>query len=1288
MHSSTLQPGRRTRRWLLALAATLGLATAAQAQAPANDDPCGAVTLTPQGSLCTAPTVSTNLNATTTVPNGYGNTGNPRDVWFKFTTAATGPASFGATITVNGNPATFVQLFEATSCAGPFTPVAFSSSNQANTTAPRLVTGLLVPSTTYYVRVSGNPSFNDATGPFTICVSDGPGTATCAPISINSVTQTAPGTLAVVFTPGRNNVGPYTYRFTGNGGNPITGTTAGSPFTITGAPLGPYTLTISGSCPSGGQATGGTNSTLNVINDEACGAIQLPFSGATTCATPTTGNFGWATGSGFGAPTSSCFVGGTQAADDVWYRVTTTASGPGSTSLTLTLTGGGVAALRLLRGTNCSPNLLSEVSCMSGLGLPTVPPLTATGLSPSTTYYVQVVENENSPTSNFTLCATAPVSCAPPSNFRVGIATSNTLPIFFSPGLGNTSYTLTYTPLGGQTQTVTFTGLPYTLTNVQPGTPYTLTLTGNCSGGQVSTAVTTPGATLITNNEPCGATALTMSPACTPTAGTTTGATATPTNGYSSQGCGFGTSSDVWYTFTTAASGPASTAAVLTVGNGVSKQVRVFSAASCNGPFTQVACAASVPGTNATNQNPVPLLPLTGLLPGTTYYVSVGEGNYFGLPNFTICVAEPPACPNPGTPAIGSITATSASLNFTAPAGNTSYLVTTQAAGGAVSTLSPAPTAAPVALTGLQSGTSYTVTLQSVCPAGLGSVYTLTFRTLAANDECATATPIPSIGVSTCGTPVSSTNAGATGSTGVPAPTCASYSGADVWFSLVVPANGILQVETGAGTGTTMNDTGLALYSGTCGALTLLGCDDDSGTGAFSLLRRTGLVPGSTIYARVWGLGGRTGDFTICAQTDVSCPAVTNLAVSNLTSTSGTVSFTGPTNGTSYLVTYTPTGGTGTTITAPSSPVQLTGLTANTPYSVCVVADCGSGQQSVSTCVNFSTTEPCPAVTNLSVAATATATATLSFTPQTAATGGYTITLTPLAGGAPVVRTVSSYPVQLTSLVPNAGYSVSVVSNCGGGLSSAPATFSFLNTRYCTTGLSGSCSPAITNVRIATTTLNNTSTCAVVANNAYASFPATGSATASLLPGQSYQLSVTPTDASDLSAWFDYDHDGTFAPGEHIQVALGAAANLPAVYSFTVPTSATPGLVAMRIRSRIAGSQNGPTDACTSFATGEAEDYLLTILDPTGVRESALAAQVKLYPNPATTAATLLLPASLSQRSVVVSLYNSLGQQVRQQPLPARATEVQLDLGGLARGVYSLHLPTAAGLVVKRLVVE
>ena len=225
-------------------------------------------------------------------------------------------------------------------------------------------------------------------------------------------------------------------------------------------------------------------------------------------------------------------------------------------------------------------------------------------LTPSTTYYVRASQGGVSG-STFTVCATAPLACAAPSNFYLGIITTNTAPLVFSPALGNTSYTATYTALGGTPQTATFGGLPYTLTNLLPGTPYTVSLVANCGGGLVSAPVVATFNTLISNDNPCGAVALPApGTTCAPTGATTSGASGTVPNGYPSQGCGFGNNSDVWFTFTTAATGPASTGATITVPDGVSKQVRVFAASSCNGPFTQLGCAASVPGTNALKPEP------------------------------------------------------------------------------------------------------------------------------------------------------------------------------------------------------------------------------------------------------------------------------------------------------------------------------------------------------------------------------------------------------------------------------------------------------------------------------------------------------------------------------------------------------------------------------------------------------------------------------------------------------------------------------------------------------------
>jgi hypothetical protein len=86
---------------------------------------------------------------------------------------------------------------------------------------------------------------------------------------------------------------------------------------------------------------------------------------------------------------------------------------------------------------------------------------------------------------------------------------------------------------------------------------------------------------------------------------------------------------------------------------------------------------------------------------------------------------------------------------------------------------------------------------------------------------------------------------------------------------------------------------------------------------------------------------------------------------------------------------------------------------------------------------------------------------------------------------------------------------------------------------------------------------------------------------------------------------------------------------------------------------------------------------------------AALAAQVGLYPNPATTAAFVELPAALGRTAVAAELVDALGRTMRAQSLPAQgATAHRLDLTNLAAGVYTLHLRTSDGVIVKKLLVE
>ncbi|MEJ6694974.1 MAG: hypothetical protein QNK51_04005, partial [Chitinophagales bacterium] len=118
-------------------------------------------------------------------------------------------------------------------------------------------------------------------------------------------------------------------------------------------------------------------------------------------------------------------------------------------------------------------------------------------------------------------------------------------------------------------------------------------------------------------------------------------------------------------------------------------------------------------------------------------------------------------------------------------------------------------------------------------------------------------------------------NAGANASIGVPAPGCANYLGGDVWFSVTVPANGSLSFDSNTGV---ISDGGMAIYSGTCNALNLIECDDDdSPNGLMPSISQTGLIPGATIWIRMWEYGNdNNGTFDICVYSPAPPPVLSN----------------------------------------------------------------------------------------------------------------------------------------------------------------------------------------------------------------------------------------------------------------------------------------------------------------------------------------------------------------------------------------------------------------------------
>ncbi|GAB3573726.1 hypothetical protein GCM10027345_06850 [Hymenobacter daeguensis] len=155
-------------------------------------------------------------------------------------------------------------------------------------------------------------------------------------------------------------------------------------------------------------------------------------------------------------------------------------------------------------------------------------------------------------------------------------------------------------------------------------------------------------------------------------------------------------------------------------------------------------------------------------------------------------------------------------------------------------------------------------------------------------------------------------------------------------------------------------------------------------------------------------------------------------------------------------------------------------------------------------------------------------------------------------------------------------------------------------------------------------------------------------------------------------------------PGSYT-LAVDNLANLPAAYHAYLRDALT------GTYSDLATNASLPLNvAANAPASGRYALLFTTQARVLANAPAALARLASVYPNPAHGAATLLLPAALrGPQPTTVAVVDNLGRTVLTRTLAAGAVEtLELPLGGLAPGIYSVQAQTAAGRVAKRLVVQ
>ena len=391
--------------------------------------------------------------------------------------------------------------------------------------------------------------------------------------------------------------------------------------------------------------------------------------------------------------------------------------------------------------------------------------------------------------------------------------------------------------------------------------------------------------------------------------------------------------------------------------------------------------------------------------PNTFYYQPAG-GSWAVTASQTrraleVALTTAPACPAPTYLAATSNSPTGATVTFTAPSNGTAYTIIYGAPNFNPSTggTTVQATTSPVTLSGLTANTTYQVYVRATCGSSGTStlvgpisfttackVYTFPYSE---NFDAVTATALP------CGITVLDANGDATtwktSANGNSTPNSMRYSysssnAANDWFftpGLPLRAGYSYQLQFKYRGNSTFYTEGLEVKAGT----------STNPTNLSTTLFSNSNILGTTYVTTAAGyLAGQIPLFTPAAAgtyyfgfhaisaadqlyldvddiiiTEVATPAClppTALSVSNLTTTGATVTFTGPSNGSTYTIIYGPSGFNpatgGTTVTATTSPVTLSGLTASTTYQVYIQATCGSnGSSTLTGPVSFATA--CPA---------------------------------------------------------------------------------------------------------------------------------------------------------------------------------------------------------------------------------------------------------------------------------------------------------------------------------------
>jgi Pregnancy-associated plasma protein-A/Secretion system C-terminal sorting domain/Fibronectin type III domain len=398
----------------------------------------------------------------------------------------------------------------------------------------------------------------------------------------------------------------------------------------------------------------------------------------------------------------------------------------------------------------------------------------------------------------------------------------------------------------------------------------------------------------------------------------------------------------------------------------------------------------------------------------------------------------------------------------------------------------------------------------------------------------------------------------------------------------------------------------------------------------------------------------------------LSCAAPTNLNVSNITTTSATISWSGVAGASNYALEYRALGATTwTTVVVTGTNKALAGLITSKIYEYRVKSNCATSVSAYATATTFTTLNAtaCPVPTNVSVGNLTATGATISWT---AASGALNYALDYRVSGTANWTTVTTTSASqlLTNLLAATTYEYRVKTNCSATASAYTTATTFVTTATICSDVYESNNTLATATPLAV----NTTIQALISastDNDYFSFSNTAAQ-----PNIRVTLSNIPTGK-------DYELRLYNSIGTNVKSSLNSGITAEKILYNAAPVGA--------YKVRVYPYSSGSTTACYTLTVNIGNTSFVREIDGSETPFE----EMKITPNPVADVLNIEWHAE-TDAPTTIRLFDLTGREMKriETQMSKEITTVQMNVRDVQNGMYVVMLQQGETLQTKKVVVN